>query len=81
MSPGSPHGGFSLANQTLSTPLINLVEITVGPNQFNVSANPCPLHYEMEDIRRKFSTVFRETTIGDLVKDSKNDFIKSLSTN
>jgi Rrf2 family transcriptional regulator, iron-sulfur cluster assembly transcription factor len=85
-----PYGGFTLANETLATPLIKLVEITDGMEQFRIcvlklkycdGTNPCPLHYEMEEIKGKFLTVFRETTIGDLLKDNKTDFIKSLSTN
>ena len=85
-----PYGGFSLADQTLSTPLIKLVEITDGLDQFRVcvlklkycdGSNPCPLHYEMDDLRKKFLSVFTQTTIDDLVKDSKNDFIKSLAVN
>lgn len=84
-----PYGGFFLADETLGTPLIRLVEIIDGMDQFNVcvlklkncdTANPCPLHYEMEEIKGKFLRVVRETTIGDLIKDNKNDFIKSLST-
>ena len=85
-----PYGGFSLANETLDTPLIRLVEITDGMEQFKMcvlklkycdGTNPCPLHYEMDQMRGKFLSVFNETTIGDLVKDSKSDFIKSLATN
>ena len=83
-----PYGGFSLATETLSTPLIKLVEITDGLDQFRICAlklrycdgkNPCPLHYEMEKIREKFLTVFAETNLGDLVKNNNHDFIKSLS--
>ena len=85
-----PYGGFSLANGTLNTPLIRLVEITDGMDQFRIcvlklkycdGTNPCPLHFEMEEIKKKFLTVFKETTIGDLLKDNKADFIKSISTN
>lgn len=85
-----PYGGFSLATDTLNTPLIKLVEITDGMEQFKMcvlklkycdGTNPCPLHYEMDQIRGKFLTVFNETTIGDLVKDSKSDFIRSLAAN
>jgi Rrf2 family protein len=85
-----PFGGFFLESETLSTPLIKLVEVTDGLDQFNICVlklkhcdgkNPCPLHYEMEEIKRKFLTVFKETSIGDLLKDNKADFIKSLSTN
>ena len=85
-----PYGGFSLAEKTLATPLIKLVEITDGMDQFRICVlklkycdgiNPCPLHEEMEMIRHKFLTVFTETTIDDLLQDNKVDFIKSLSTN
>jgi len=84
-----PYGGFSLASETLNTPLIKLVEITDGLEQFKICAlklkfcdgtNPCPLHHEMEQMRSKFLSVFNSTTIDDLVKDSKSDFIKSLAT-
>jgi Rrf2 family iron-sulfur cluster assembly transcriptional regulator len=84
-----PYGGFSLESDTLSTPLIKLVEITDGMDQFRVCVlklkycdctNPCPLHYEMDEVKSKFLSIFKNTTIGDLVKDNKNEFIKSLST-
>jgi Rrf2 family protein len=85
-----PYGGFSLSNETMNTQLIKLVEITDGMDQFKMcvlklkycdGTNPCPLHHDMEQLRGKFLTVFTDTTIGDLVRDSKSDFIKSLSTN
>ena len=85
-----PYGGFSLASDTLNTPLIKLVEITDGMEQFKMcvlklkycdGSNPCPLHHEMDQMRGKFLSVFNETTIGDLVKDSKSDFIRSLAAN
>jgi Rrf2 family protein len=85
-----PYGGFSLANDTLNTPLIKLVEITDGMEQFKMCVlklkycngiNPCPLHNEMEQMRENFLRVFTNTTIGDLVRDSKSDFIKSLAVN
>jgi Rrf2 family protein len=85
-----PYGGFSLTDKTLATPLIKLVEVTDGMDQFRICVlklkycdgkNPCPLHYEMEKIRANFLTVFTDTSVGDLVKDSNHDFIKSLSVN
>ena len=85
-----PYGGFSLTKEALAMPLIKLVEITDGVDQFGICVlklkycdgrNPCPLHNEMEVIRGKFLRVFTETMIGDLLKDNKVDFIKSLSTN
>ena len=83
-----PYGGFTLTNDTLKTPLIKLVEITEGMEQFKMcslklkycnSASPCPLHNEMEQLRSKFLSVFSETTLGDLLKDNKTDFIKSIA--
>jgi hypothetical protein len=35
----------------------------------------------MEQMRENFLRVFTNTTIGDLVRDSKSDFIKSLAAN
>ena len=83
-----PYGGFSLVAETLNTPLIRLVDVTDGMEQFKMCVlklkycngiNPCPLHHEMEQMRGKFLSVFTETTIGDLVRDSKSDFIRSLA--
>lgn len=83
-----PYGGFSLTDVTLNSPIIKLLEITDDMSQFNIcvlklkacnSSNPCPLHYEMEDIRNRMLSVFHKTTIGDLLIDNKNSFIKSLS--
>jgi Rrf2 family transcriptional regulator, iron-sulfur cluster assembly transcription factor len=83
-----PYGGFFLAHDTLNTPLIKLVEITDGLEQYKICVlklkycnglSPCPLHHEIESIRSKFLAVFTETTIGDLLKDNKPDFIRSLA--
>ena len=83
-----PHGGFYLAGHTLISPLITLVKITDGMDQFKVCAlnlkncngnNPCPLHEEMESVRGKFMEVFNNTTIGDLLNDNSKVNIRSLS--
>lgn len=85
-----PYGGFSLTGDTLDTPLIKLLEVTDGMDQFKMCVlklkyctgiNPCPLHHEMEQLREKFLSVFNETTIGNLVRESNSDFIKSLAIN
>ena len=85
-----PYGGFSLTSETMGAPLMRLVEITDGTDQFKIcvlklkncdGVNPCPLHHEMAELREKFLKVFSDTTIGDLLKDSKQDLIKSLATN
>lgn len=85
-----PYGGFSLTNETLVTPVIKLVEITDGMEQFTMCVlklkycdgqNPCPLHHEMEDIKRNFLGIFTKNTIGDLANDTKNNLLKSLAVN
>jgi len=82
-----PYGGFSLRDETLGTPVIKLVEITDGLDQFGLCVlklkycsglNPCPLHNEMEAVKNKFLTVFTKKTIGDLMKDGKVDLLKGL---
>ncbi|HEX6170776.1 MAG TPA: Rrf2 family transcriptional regulator [Chitinophagaceae bacterium] len=85
-----PYGGFSLADETLATPVIKLVEITDGMDQFSMcilqlkycnGLNPCPFHYEMEEIKRNYLNLFARNTFGDLLKDSKGDLLKSLAVN
>jgi Rrf2 family transcriptional regulator, iron-sulfur cluster assembly transcription factor len=85
-----PYGGFSLAAETLATPIIRLVEITDGMEQFSVcilklrycnGSDPCPLHYEMEEVRKNYLNVFTKNTFGDLLKDGKSDLLKSLAVN
>ena len=83
-----PHGGFYLAENTLSSSLIDLVKVTDGMDQFKICVlnlkncngiHPCPLHYEMEEVRGKFMEVFNSTTIGDLLNDNTKVNIQSLS--
>jgi len=83
-----PYGGFTLSTETLATPVIKLVEITDGMEQFSMCVlklkycnglNPCPLHHEMEEVKRNYLNVFTNNTIGDLLKDSKSDLLKSLA--
>ena len=83
-----PYGGFTLTEETLNSPLVRLVQITDGMDQFNYCVlklkycdrvNPCPLHHDMEEIRTELLNVFHETTIGDLVNGNKNSLIRSLA--
>lgn len=83
-----PYGGFSLTVETLNTPVIRLVEITDGMEQFNMCVlnfkycnglNPCPLHYEMEGVKRNYLNLFTKNTFRDLLKDGKSDLLKSLA--
>ena len=84
-----PHGGFTLNENTMSTPLIKLVEVMDGMEQFNVCVlqfrncneiNPCPLHHEADHIKSDFLNVLKHITIADLLSEDKKIFIKSLVT-
>jgi Rrf2 family protein len=83
-----PYGGFYLADETLNTSVIKLVEITDGMEQFSMCVlnfkycnglNPCPLHHEMEEVKRNYLSLFTKNTFGDLLKDGKSDLLKSLA--
>ena len=83
-----PYGGFFLTKKTLAAPLISLVEITDDMKQFDTCAlqlrncddnNPCPLHLEINLIKKRLMTVLNETTIADLLKDDKKIFINSIA--
>jgi Rrf2 family iron-sulfur cluster assembly transcriptional regulator len=84
-----PSGGFTLNEQTLKMPLMDIVMITDGPQLFNScvmrvkecnSANPCPMHFHMEHVKVKLKAILSETAIGDLLDTNKLEFIKSIST-
>ena len=84
-----PYGGFGITNKTLSVPLMRIVELTGGIEQFNLCVlqmrtcdgiNPCPLHNEVEKIKIDLKNLFSTTTITDLLKEDKKDFIRSLAT-
>ena len=83
-----PHGGFSLAEETLTSPLSRLVAVTDGMDQFNFCVlklqycngeNPCPLHHDMLKIKEELRDVFLKTTISDLLTDNKSSFINRIS--
>lgn len=84
-----PYGGFSINVETLSSPLIRLLRITDGMEQFNTcvlrlrkcnKASPCPLHFLMEQSRDDLLNNFSQTTIADLLKLDKKILINSIAT-
>lgn len=84
-----PHGGFSLNEKTLSTPLLELILITSADAGFDNCVlrlkkcdahHPCPLHHKMETHKKELSLLFSGTTVGGLLNTGQADFIKSLST-
>ena len=84
-----PYGGFSVNQNTLSTPLIKVLEVTEGLEQFTVcalglrkcnSANPCPVHPHLDEFRGKLKFAFTETTINNLLTENKSGLIRSIAT-
>ena len=82
------HGGFSINQNTLSTSLLKLVELTGGENLFSTCMlrfgncnpdNPCPLHDKVKILRNNFSGVFTNNTIKDLMTDDNVALINSIS--
>ena len=84
-----PYGGFSINEETLNAPLIRLLKITDGMEQFNTcvlklrkcnKANPCPLHFLMDKNRNDLLRNFSQTTIADLLNQENNIQIDSIAT-
>src|SRR5436190_5216053 len=83
-----PSGGFSLNTTTLNTPLLTLVELTDGLEQFDSCVlrlrkcnenHPCPLHYQTVAYKNDLLRIFSDTSLGSLLKQDKPDFIRSIS--
>jgi Rrf2 family protein len=84
-----PYGGFSMNKETLNAPLIRLLKITDGMEQFNTcvlklrkcnKSNPCPLHFLMEKNRNDLLRNFSQTTIADLLNQENKIQIDSIAT-
>lgn len=84
-----PYGGFFLNENTMTTPLYKIIEITGESETFSVctlklskcnSDNPCPLHLKMEEVRKECLNILSNTNIGDLLSKDQPDFIQSITT-
>lgn len=84
-----PFGGFSVNEETLSSPLIRLLRITDGMEQFNTcvlrlrkcnKTKPCPVHFLMEQSRDDLLKNFSQTTVADLLKQDNRILIESIAT-
>jgi Rrf2 family protein len=82
-------GGYMLNESTLSTPLMTVITLIEGEDLFNTCVigfkkcnekKPCPLHNQVLVWKNQMIKMFSETKIGDLLKDDKPAFIKSLVT-
>jgi len=83
-----PNGGFSLNSKTLDTTLLQLIEAMDGLEQFDSCVlrlrkcneeHPCPLHFKLDDNKKRLLQIFSETHIGGLLKEDKPDFIRSIA--
>lgn len=84
-----PMGGFTTNDRTLQVPLMELINIIDGMESFKSCVlrlkecnpdNPCPLHNQMVHFQNELKGMLAGTTINDLLKEDKADFVKSLST-
>ncbi|NTS42087.1 Rrf2 family transcriptional regulator [Flavisolibacter sp. BT320] len=82
-------GGFALAPASHSIQLLTLFNLTDGPDTFrNCSlrmqachhSNACPIHGQMEVVKEQLRDVLTSTTIGDMLKGDKADFLESITT-
>jgi Rrf2 family protein len=83
-----PYGGFSINQNTLSTSLIKVLEVTDGLEQFTVcglglrkcdAGHPCPVHQQMEYLRGDLKKTFSTTTINNLVTGNKPELIRNIA--
>ncbi len=82
-----PYGGFSINENTLQTRLLKLVEISGDSAQFDTCVlrfkkcnglNPCPLHCEVELLRKKWLDLLSAITLDDLLKKNEPNLLTSL---
>ncbi len=83
-----PYGGFYTNERTMATNLFTLVEVTGEVEEFSNcvlrfrkcnASRPCPLHGQMETLRRQWQRLLSTTTIGDLLNKEQPDFIRSIA--
>ncbi len=84
-----PYGGFYIHEKTMGTTLLKLIQITGDMSVYDNSCvlrwrkcnsnNPCPLHNQVELLRKEWQHLLASTTVGDLLKKDQPDFIKSIA--
>ena len=76
-----PNGGFYITPQTLSLPVIAIVEAIDGTELFHSCGmgfdecndeKPCPIHHDYGPLRDGFFKILSEKTIGEFKKDIKD---------
>lgn len=83
-----PFGGFSVNDRTMKTSLYDLMEITGETQEFSScvlrlrecnNKNPCPVHNQIDTMRKNWYQFLSSTTIYDLINKDQPDFIKSIA--
>lgn len=83
-----PYGGFCINERTLEMTLFKLVETTGGMEKLSTcvlrlrkcnAEHPCPMHRQVESLRKQWQQLLSSTSIGDLVKKNQPDFIRSIA--
>lgn len=83
-----PFGGFYINEKTMEFTLFNLMEITGEVEEFGTcilrlrncnAATPCPMHNQVDAMRKKWQHFLSITKIGDLLKKDQPDFLKSIT--
>ena len=84
-----PSGGFTLHDNSLSTPLMKIAELTEGADFLKICAlrmkecnsfHPCPMHYQMEMVKHRLQSALSETIIADLLTVNREEMIRSIVT-
>lgn len=82
-------GGFFLNEQTLKFPLVKLISLIEGEQYFNTcllslgkcnAQSPCPLHHKVAKFKDELHSVYKNTTIGDLLKGENEELVRSITS-
>lgn len=78
-----PNGGFFIAKEQLSLPVISIVQVIDGKDVFEQcglglskcsETHPCPFHNDFKPVRDMFKKMCTEKQIGDLCENVKSGF-------
>lgn len=83
-----PNGGFCVNESTLNTSLMQLVKISGDDEWFDScvlrlrkcnARNPCPMHSQVEVLRKQWFGLLTTTTLKDLLKKRQPELISSIA--